>query len=91
MAKAKRKAKATKAKSKKSKRKVVAKSATRAKARKPQRFVYSHHREEDFDQGLRPYSAYRDLGIAPGQVCLALRAGKLRGLRGVFHCPGLLG
>ena len=22
-------------------------------------------REEDFDQGLRPYSAYRDLGLAP--------------------------
>ena len=65
MAKAKRKAKATKAKSKKSKRKVVAKSAVHAKARKPQRFVLSHHREEDFDQGLRPYSAYRDLGIAP--------------------------
>jgi quercetin dioxygenase-like cupin family protein len=65
MAKAKRKAKATKAKSKKSKRKVVAKSAAHAKPRKPQRFVLSHHREEDFDQGLRPYSAYRDLGIAP--------------------------
>jgi quercetin dioxygenase-like cupin family protein len=65
MAKAKRKAKATKAKSKNGKRKVVAKSATRAKPRKPQRFVFSHHREEDFDQGLRPYSAYRDLGIAP--------------------------
>src|SRR5574338_1353200 len=65
MAKAKRKAKATKktkatrARSKKSKRKVV------TKARKPQRFVFSHHREEDFNQGLRPYSAYRDLGIAP--------------------------
>ena len=28
-------------------------------------FTFSHHREEDFDQGLRPYSAYRDLGIAP--------------------------
>lgn len=59
MAKAKRKTKATKAKSKKSKRKIG------AKARRPQRFVFSHHREEDFDQGLRPYSAYRDLGIAP--------------------------
>ena len=65
MAKGKRKAEATKAKSKKSKRKVVTKSAAHAKARKPQRFVLSHHREEDFDQGLRPYSAYRDLGIAP--------------------------
>ncbi|HSL79215.1 MAG TPA: cupin domain-containing protein [Pseudolabrys sp.] len=62
MAKAKRKTKATKAtkaKSKKSKRKIG------VKARKPQRFAFSHHREEDFDQGLRPYSAYRDLGIAP--------------------------
>ena len=64
MAKAKRKAKATRAKSKKSK-KTTAKSAARAKTRKPQRFVVSHHREEDFDHGLRPYSAYRDLGIAP--------------------------
>lgn len=65
MAKAKRKAKATKAGSKKSKKKTGAKSAARAKMRKPQRFAFSHHREEDFDQGLRPYSAYRDLGIAP--------------------------
>jgi quercetin dioxygenase-like cupin family protein len=62
MARAKRKAKATKAKTKKSARKIAAKSAKRAK---PQRFTFSHHRDEDFDQGLRPYSAYRDLGIAP--------------------------
>src|SRR5689334_2622909 len=41
------------------------KAKTRAKARKPQRFAVSHHREEDFDQGLRAYSAYRDLGLAP--------------------------
>ena len=41
------------------------KAKTRAKARKPQRFTVSHHREEDFDQGLRTYSAYRDLGLAP--------------------------
>jgi hypothetical protein len=65
MAKAKRKAKATKAKPRKSKRKTSSKSAARARTRKPQRFAFSHHREEDFDQGLRPYSAYRDLGIAP--------------------------
>lgn len=65
MAKAKRKAKATKAKPRKSKRKTISKSAARARTRKPQRFAFSHHREEDFDQGLRPYSAYRDLGIAP--------------------------
>jgi quercetin dioxygenase-like cupin family protein len=38
--------------------------AKAAKARKPQRFTVSHHREEDFDTGLRAYSAYRDLGIA---------------------------
>jgi hypothetical protein len=65
MAKAKRKAKATKAKTKKSTKKITAKSAKRAKARKPQRFIFSHHREEDFDQGLRSYAKYRDLGIAP--------------------------
>ena len=41
------------------------KAKMRAKARPKQRFALSHHREEDFDQGLRPYSAYRDLGIAP--------------------------
>jgi hypothetical protein len=65
MAKAKRKTKATRARSKRSKKKIAARSAARAKTRKPQRFAFSHHREEDFDQGLRPYSAYRDLGIAP--------------------------
>jgi len=65
MAKTKRKTKATGARSRKTKKKTAAKSAARTKARKPQRFVFSHHREQDFDQGLRPYSAYRDLGIAP--------------------------
>jgi hypothetical protein len=64
MAKAKRKAKTGRAKTRKTKRKVVAKSTSRAKARKPQRFTASHHRDEDFDYGLRAYSAYRDLGIA---------------------------
>ena len=74
MAKAKRKGKATKAKAKRSTKKVGAKSAKRTKGasaakhtkpRKPQRFTFSHHREEDFDQGLRTYAKYRDLGIAP--------------------------
>ncbi|HEX9073034.1 MAG TPA: cupin domain-containing protein [Pseudolabrys sp.] len=74
MAKAKRKAKATKAKAKRSTKKVGAKSAKHTKGasvakhtkpRKPQRFTFSHHREEDFDQGLRTYAKYRDLGIAP--------------------------
>jgi quercetin dioxygenase-like cupin family protein len=64
MAKAKLKAKRSRAKARKTKKKVAAKSAARAKARKPQRFTASHHRDEDFDYGLRPYSAYRDLGIA---------------------------
>src|SRR5512140_2189683 len=37
-----------------------------ARARQPkQKFTVSHHREEDFDAGLRAYSAYRDLGLAP--------------------------
>ena len=72
MAKAKRKTKATKVKAKKSKKKIAAKPAKRAKdpaaskrAKAKHKFTVSHHREEDFDQGLRPYSAYRDLGIAP--------------------------
>jgi quercetin dioxygenase-like cupin family protein len=37
----------------------------RLKKQPKQRFTVSHHREADFDQGLRTYSAYRDLGIAP--------------------------
>ncbi|MGA7971731.1 MAG: cupin domain-containing protein [Pseudolabrys sp.] len=58
----------TKAKSrantkKAAKKKTAAKTAAKPK-RRPQRFTVSHHREEDFDAGLRPYSAYRDLGIA---------------------------
>jgi hypothetical protein len=65
MAKPNRKTKATGARSKKGKKKTATKSAARARPRKPQRFVFSHHREGDFDHGLRPYSAYRDLGIAP--------------------------
>jgi hypothetical protein len=32
-------------------------------ARPLQRFVVSHHREEDFQVGLRAYAKYRDLGI----------------------------
>jgi quercetin dioxygenase-like cupin family protein len=50
----------------KAKKAAKKKSAAKAKkpARRPQRFTVSHHREEDFDVGLRPYSAYRDLGLA---------------------------
>jgi len=41
-------------------------------ARPKQRFVVSHHREEDFAaDGLRAYAQYRDLGIANGTHGLA--------------------
>jgi quercetin dioxygenase-like cupin family protein len=60
MAKRKAKAKAKKAKAKSKKKK----AAKRGKAR-AQKFAFSHHRDEDFAQGLRRYAKYRDLGIAP--------------------------
>ena len=63
MAKRKAKVKAMKSKAK-TKKKVAAKKSKRAKAR-PQKFAFSHHREEDFDAGLRSYAKYRDLGLAP--------------------------
>ena len=51
-------------------------SAARRAAPKParpkQRFVVSHHREDDFKaDGLRAYAEYRDLGIANGTHGLA--------------------
>jgi quercetin dioxygenase-like cupin family protein len=66
MAKAK-KAKASAAKSKRSKpkRSKPARVAAAKPKRPKQKFTVSHHREEDFDAGLRTYSAYRDLGVAP--------------------------
>ena len=48
----------------KSRTKSRTKTKRAAKARKPQRFTFSHHREEDFAEGLRAYAKYRDLGIA---------------------------
>jgi quercetin dioxygenase-like cupin family protein len=41
------------------------KAKTHAKKRPKQKFTVSHYREADFDPGLRTYSAYRDLGLAP--------------------------
>src|SRR5882672_4951794 len=38
---------------------------TKTKARPRHKFTVSHHREQDFEQGLRSYAKYRDLGIAP--------------------------
>jgi len=59
-----RKSTARKATSRKASVRHAVKAKTRAKARPKQKFTVSHLREKDFDQGLRPYSAYRDLGIA---------------------------
>jgi mannose-6-phosphate isomerase-like protein (cupin superfamily) len=62
---------------KKASRKAPARRATKTKARPKNRpknrlknrpkhkFTFSHHREQDFLQGLRSYAKYRDLGIAP--------------------------
>lgn len=38
---------------------------SQSKPRRPHKFTFSHHREQDFDAGLRTYAKYRDLGIAP--------------------------
>jgi hypothetical protein len=46
-------------------RTVKAKGKARPRNRPKHKFTVSHHREEDFDAGLRAYSAYRDLGLAP--------------------------
>jgi len=48
------------------KRRPLAKTGTKAKtkARPKQTFVVSHHREDDFEGGLRRYAKYRDLGIS---------------------------
>jgi hypothetical protein len=37
---------------------------TKAKGRPKHAFTVSHHRDEDFDSGLRRYAHYRDLGMA---------------------------
>jgi len=55
---------ASRAAARKKKRPTNHASLTRGVKRPRQRFVVSHLREEDFDTGLRPYSAYRDLGVA---------------------------
>ena len=48
----------------KAKRRKPAKAASKPKGWAKQKFAVSHLRDEDFEHGLRPYSAYRDLGIA---------------------------
>jgi len=64
MVKTRRKAAKSKARPK-GKKKSTAKTGKRAKVRPKHKFTFSHHREEDFDQGLRSYAKYRDLGVAP--------------------------
>ena len=63
MAKARKKA-SRKAPKKVQRRKPKGKAKARANARPKQKFTFSHHRDEDFDTGLRTYAKYRDLGIA---------------------------
>jgi mannose-6-phosphate isomerase-like protein (cupin superfamily) len=46
------------------KRRPLAKTAIKSKARPKQTFVASHLREDDFKGGLRRYAKYRDLGIS---------------------------
>jgi len=41
------------------------KAKTRAKKQPKQKFHVSHLDDADFDQGLRTYAKYRDLGLAP--------------------------
>src|SRR5712691_227022 len=69
-------AKARTAKARTAKARTAARTAVRRKAaakararpavspRRKQTFTVSHHREEDFDRGLRRYAHYRDLGTA---------------------------
>jgi mannose-6-phosphate isomerase-like protein (cupin superfamily) len=47
-----------------SKRRALSAAKPKRKARPKQKFVASHHREEDFKGGLRNYATYRDLGIS---------------------------
>ena len=68
MAKRRKKVQARKPASRKpASRKVEARRAVKAKtrAKRPkQKFAVSHLNEADFDQGLRTYAKYRDLGLA---------------------------
>jgi quercetin dioxygenase-like cupin family protein len=67
MAKAARKAaprRAAKPKSTKRRASPRPKAKAQPQRRKAQSFNVSHHREEDFDSGLRSYASYRDLGTS---------------------------
>jgi quercetin dioxygenase-like cupin family protein len=64
MAKARKKVQPQRKTKKSASRRTKRSAAVRARKQK-QKFTVSHLREEDFDAGLRTYSAYRDLGLAP--------------------------
>jgi hypothetical protein len=61
---------------KKTSKKVQPRKKTKAKARPKHKFTVSHHREADFDQGLRSYAKYRDLGINKATNGMVEFAGK---------------
>ncbi len=65
MAKARKKVQARKPAARKANARRAIKAKTTAQKVSKQKFTVSHHREADFDPGLRTYSAYRDLGLAP--------------------------
>jgi hypothetical protein len=44
-------------------RRAPSRARTKAKPRPKHSFVVSHHRDEDFEGGLRRYAKYRDLGM----------------------------
>jgi hypothetical protein len=47
-----------------SRRSRAARTRAKSKSRARQTFIASHHRPDAFEQGLRRYAQYRDLGIA---------------------------
>jgi hypothetical protein len=50
---------------------VKAKPKRKAAARPKQTFMVNHHNEADFEQGLRSYAKYRDLGVSKATNGLA--------------------
>src|ERR1700716_2799042 len=80
MAEAKKKAKARARPSTTRKRAPRRNARPTSAGRSKQRFVVSHHREEDFETGLRAYAQYRDLGVAKATRGM-LRADVIRFVR----------
>lgn len=49
--------------SRSARRRALSAPKAKAEARPKQKFAVSHHRDEDFDAGLRRYAKYRDFGF----------------------------